>query len=91
MFFQLHRTFPQGSNYWGTNLSQVEMAFMLQNQESLALSTDGIIECHWSSHHDFSLQIDLPSLVGLLIVISLKLTQLHCVLCYEPLACLHHN
>ena len=26
--FQLHRTFPQGSNYWGTNLSQVEMTFM---------------------------------------------------------------
>ena len=28
MFFQLHRTFPQGSNYWGANLSQVEMSFM---------------------------------------------------------------
>ena len=26
-FRDIQRTFPQGSNYWGTNLSQVEMAF----------------------------------------------------------------
>ena len=25
-FRDIQRTFPQGSNYWGTNLSQVEMA-----------------------------------------------------------------
>ena len=31
--FQLHRTFPQGSNYWGSNLSQVEMILGTQDMD----------------------------------------------------------
>ena len=32
-FRNIQRTFPQGSNYWGTNLSQVEMAFPFRHNQ----------------------------------------------------------
>ena len=35
VFSEIQRTFPQGSNYWGTNLSQVAMAFLQKKEEYL--------------------------------------------------------